>query len=161
METAPAFLREVQAQFFCVVTSSTNKTPSGKIMVQTNQRRLDHEYPIHPLWGLLHPGSKVTGRNPANRQMGPNAPEVSERTPPRSVQQFGSVRQPLDIPCRSHESDPPEISYGLKEPEEFLCTLPLDDNNAVFNLCCRLCSAYERKAFIDGLKYGAKLIQEL
>ena len=63
--------------------------------------------------------------------------------------------------AESHESDPPEISYGLKEPEEFLCTLPLDDNNAVFNLWCRLCSAYERKAFLDGLKYGATLIREL
>ena len=39
--------------------------------------------------------------------------------------------------------------------------LPLDDNNAVFNLCCRLCTAYERKAFIDGLQYGAHLINEI
>ena len=63
--------------------------------------------------------------------------------------------------AESHESDPPEISNSFKELEDFLYTLPLDDNNAVFNLCCRLCSAYERKAFIDGLKYGAQLIQEL
>ena len=61
----------------------------------------------------------------------------------------------------SHESDPPEISEGFKELEDFLETLPLDDNNAVFNLCCRLCSAYERKAFIDGMEYGANLMQEL
>lgn len=63
--------------------------------------------------------------------------------------------------AESHESDPAEISDGFKKLEEFLCTLPLDDNNAVFNLCCRLCSAYERKAFLDGLQYGAHLIQEL
>ena len=63
--------------------------------------------------------------------------------------------------AESHESDPPEISEGFKELEEFLCALPLEDNNAVFNLCCRLCSAYERKAFLDGLLYGAHLIQEL
>jgi len=63
--------------------------------------------------------------------------------------------------AESHESDPPEISNSFKELEDFLYTLPLDDNNAVFNLCCRLCSVYERKAFIDGLKYGAQLIQEL
>ena len=63
--------------------------------------------------------------------------------------------------AESHESDPAEISDGFKELEEFLCTLPLDDNNAVFNLCCRLCSAYEHKAFIDGLQYGAHLIREL
>ena len=55
-----------------------------------------------------------------------------------------------------HESDPPEIRDGFKELEEFLCTLPLEDNNAVFNLCCRLCCAYERKAFLDGLQYGAR-----
>ena len=63
--------------------------------------------------------------------------------------------------AESHESDPPEICDGFKELEEFLCVLPLDDNNAVFNLCCRLCSAYERKAFRDGLQYGAHLMKEL
>ena len=61
----------------------------------------------------------------------------------------------------SHEHDPQEIGVGFKEPEEYLCVLPLDNNNAVFNLCCRLCSAYERKAFIDGLQYGAELMLEL
>ena len=63
--------------------------------------------------------------------------------------------------AESHESDPSEISEGFKELEEFLCSLPLEDNNAVFNLCCRLCSAYEHKAFLDGLRYRAYLMQEL
>ena len=63
--------------------------------------------------------------------------------------------------AESHESDPAEIGDGFKELEEFLCALPLDDNNAVFNLCCRLCSAYERKAFRDGILYGVHLISEL
>lgn len=63
--------------------------------------------------------------------------------------------------AESHESDPPEIGECFKELEDFLCTLPLDDNNAVFNLCCRLCSAYEHKAFIAGVQYGAHLIIEL
>ena len=63
--------------------------------------------------------------------------------------------------AESHESDPPEISEGFKELECFLETLPLDDNNAVFNLCCRLCTAYEEKAFRHGLQYGAHLISEL
>ncbi len=63
--------------------------------------------------------------------------------------------------AESHESDPAEIGDGFKELEEFLCALPLEDNNAVFNLCCRLCSAYERKAFIDGLQYGTHLMMEL
>ena len=63
--------------------------------------------------------------------------------------------------AESHESDPPEISEGFKELEEVLCILPLEDNNTVFNLCCRLCSAYEHKAFIDGMQYGAYLLKEL
>ena len=37
----------------------------------------------------------------------------------------------------------------------------VEDNNAVFNLWCRLCGAYEHKAFIDGLQYGAHLLMEL
>ena len=61
----------------------------------------------------------------------------------------------------SHESDPPEICDGFKELEEFLCNLPLEDNNAVWNLCCQLCTAYERKAFCDGLQYGAHLMREI
>ena len=63
--------------------------------------------------------------------------------------------------AESHEPDPPEIGEGFKELEDFLCALPLEDNNAVFNLCCRLCSAYECKAFLDGFQYGAHLILEL
>ena len=63
--------------------------------------------------------------------------------------------------AESHESDPTEISDGFKVLEEFLCNLPLDDNNTVFNLCCRLCSAYEHKAFVDGIKYGIYLMAEL
>lgn len=63
--------------------------------------------------------------------------------------------------AESHESDPAEIGDGFKKLEEFLHTLPLEDNNAVFNLCCRLCTAYERKAFHDGLQYGAHLMNDL
>lgn len=62
--------------------------------------------------------------------------------------------------AESHESDPAEIGDGFKELEEFLCELPLEDNNAVFNFCCRLCSAYERKAFIDGLHIGTLQISK-
>lgn len=63
--------------------------------------------------------------------------------------------------AESHESDPPEIGDGFKELEKFLHILPPEDNNAVFNLCCRLCSAYESNAFSDGLQYGAHLIKKL
>ena len=63
--------------------------------------------------------------------------------------------------AESHESDPPEISEGFKELECFLEALPLSDNNAVFNLCCHLCTAYEAKAFRHGLIYGTHLVLEL
>ena len=63
--------------------------------------------------------------------------------------------------AESHESDPPEIRDNIKELDELLGVLPLDDNNAVFNLCCSLCTAYERKAFQDGVQYGAHLMKEL
>ena len=63
--------------------------------------------------------------------------------------------------AESHESDPEEIKEGFKSLEDFLCVLSLKDNNEVFSLCCRLCIAYERKAFQDGLIYGAQLIREL
>ena len=63
--------------------------------------------------------------------------------------------------AESHESDPPEISEGFKELDDLMGSLPLDDNNAVWNLCCQLCTAYEHKAFIDGLQYGAQLMLEL
>ena len=61
----------------------------------------------------------------------------------------------------SHESDPPEIRDGFKELDDLLGDLSLDDNNAVWNLCCQLCTAYERKAFLDGLQYGAHLMKNL
>ena len=61
----------------------------------------------------------------------------------------------------SHESDPPEIRDNFKELDKLLGALPLDDNNAVFNLCCSLCTAYERKAFLEGIQYGAHLVLEL
>ena len=63
--------------------------------------------------------------------------------------------------AESHESDPPEIKDSFKELDKLLGALPLDDNNSVFNLCCSLCTAYEHKAFIAGLQYGAYLIKEL
>ena len=61
----------------------------------------------------------------------------------------------------SHESDPTAIRDSFRELDALLRHLPLDDNNAVFNLCCSLCTAYEYKAFIDGFHYGAQLIMGL
>ena len=61
----------------------------------------------------------------------------------------------------SHESDPPNITALFRELSEYLERLPLDTNNSIFRLTCDLCIAYEKKAFLDGLQYGAHLIREL
>ena len=63
--------------------------------------------------------------------------------------------------AESHEAEPPEIRDGFAELESFLETLPREDNNAVWNLCCRICVAYEHKIFADGFHYGAQLMKEL
>ena len=63
--------------------------------------------------------------------------------------------------AESHKSNPPEIKAGFKELDERIGALPLDDNSTVFNLCCSLCTAYENKAFLDGLQYGTNLMMEL
>ena len=63
--------------------------------------------------------------------------------------------------AESHESDPPEIRNGFKELDDLLGDLSLENNNAVWNLCCQLCTAYEHKAILDGLQYGAHLMLEL
>ena len=62
---------------------------------------------------------------------------------------------------QSHEGDPEEIREGLQKLEEFLCSLPLEYNDAVFTLCYNLCSIYQRMAVMDDLQYGASLMQEL
>ena len=63
--------------------------------------------------------------------------------------------------AESHESDPPEIRNGFKELDGLLGDLSLEDNNAVWNLCCQLCTAYERKAFLAGLQHGVHLMSNL
>ena len=61
----------------------------------------------------------------------------------------------------SHESDPPDIRDGFRQLDVLLGDLALEDNNTVFNRRCSLCTAYEHKAFVDGLQYGAHFISEL
>ena len=71
------------------------------------------------------------------------------------------LNQLYQVYQESPESDPPDIRDGFRELDDLLGDLPLEDNNAVFNLCCSLCTAYEHKAFLDSLEYGAHLMQEL
>ena len=69
--------------------------------------------------------------------------------------------QLYQVYAESHEFDPLDIRDGFKELDDLLGNLSLDDNNAVWNLCCQLCTAYEHKAFLDGLQYGAHLMNQL
>ena len=61
----------------------------------------------------------------------------------------------------SHETDPPEIKDGFKELDTYLRQLSLDDNDAVFTLCCNLCSICERNALLDGQQYQSCLMLEV
>ena len=51
----------------------------------------------------------------------------------------------------SHESDPQEIKDAFEQLGDFLEDLPLTDNDMLFGLVCRLCIAYDQKAYRDGL----------
>lgn len=61
----------------------------------------------------------------------------------------------------SHESEPLDIENGFIELDSLLGGLPSEDNNAVFRVCCNLCTALEQRAFIDGIHYSANLMMEL
>ncbi len=60
-----------------------------------------------------------------------------------------------------HDCDPPDIKQAYRELDVFLDSLDLPDCNDGFLLVCKLCQAYEKRAFIDGVQYGANLLQEL
>ena len=53
------------------------------------------------------------------------------------------------------------IRCRFKELDNILCHLSLPDNNAVFSLTCKLCSAYEQQAFLEGIQIGMRLFKEL
>ncbi len=60
-----------------------------------------------------------------------------------------------------HDFDPPEIKSAFQELDLYLSSLPLADNDTGFFLVCKLCLAYEKRAFIDGIQYGAHLYNAL
>ena len=54
-----------------------------------------------------------------------------------------------------------EIKDGFADLNDYMEGLPIKDNDAVFNLVCRLCAEYQRLAFIAGFQIGFRLEQEL
>ncbi len=53
------------------------------------------------------------------------------------------------------------IRCRFNELDHILYHLSLSDNNAVFYLTCKLCSAYEQQAFLEGIQVGMRLFREL
>ena len=63
--------------------------------------------------------------------------------------------------AENQPADTKEISRGFMDLDNYMASVSLDDNNAIFSLVCGLCSLYEERAFKDGLRLGAYLILEL
>ena len=58
--------------------------------------------------------------------------------------------------------DPAEISQGFVDLNDHLeGVVSLDENNAIFYIVCGLCSACEKRAFIDAIQIGAQLMLEI
>lgn len=57
--------------------------------------------------------------------------------------------------------DPEEIDQGFIDLDDHLEGIDLEKNNEIFATVCRLCSAYEKRAFMDAIQIGASLMLEL
>lgn len=57
--------------------------------------------------------------------------------------------------------DPKEIDQGFLDLDDHLSGVTLEENNEIFGIVCRLCDAYEKRAFIDAIQIGAYLMLEL
>lgn len=53
------------------------------------------------------------------------------------------------------------IRCQFRELNAVLEQLPFQEEDAVFTLVCDLCTAHERKAFLDGILVGMRLFTEL
>ena len=66
--------------------------------------------------------------------------------------------------CYYSEENPIDsavIRCRFKKLDNILGHLPLQDNDAVFSLTCKLCAAYEQQAFLEGVQVGMRLFREL
>ena len=59
------------------------------------------------------------------------------------------------------EQDPKEIHQAFIDLDNHLSKFSLEENNETFGIVCKLCDAYEKRAFIDAIQIGAYLIMEL
>ena len=63
--------------------------------------------------------------------------------------------------CESRENDPPETKSLFAQLGTYLEALPLNTNNAMFLIVVKLCNEHERRAFEEGIRWGAQLALEL
>ena len=59
------------------------------------------------------------------------------------------------------DQDPEEISHGFMDLDKHLSKFSLEENNEAFGIVCKLCNAYEKRAFMDAIQIGAYLMMEL
>ena len=63
--------------------------------------------------------------------------------------------------CTSSSADNALIRCQFKELNDILSKLTLAENDAVFALTSDLCTSHVRQAFIDGIRTGFHLLNEL
>ena len=74
----------------------------------------------------------------------------------------GSVLEFLYIAYTDvQDQDPEEISHGFMDLDKHLSKFSLEENNEAFGIVCKLCNAYEKRAFMDAIQIGAYLMMEL
>ena len=57
--------------------------------------------------------------------------------------------------------DPQELKQLFVDLDDHLQLLSLEENNKIFAIICNICSAYEKRAFMDGVQVGVSLMLEL
>ena len=58
-------------------------------------------------------------------------------------------------------SDPEDITQGFADLDSFLDGMSFEESTEVFTNVCRLCLAYEKRAFLNGLHFDAQLMMDV
>ena len=58
-------------------------------------------------------------------------------------------------------SDSDTIRANYKKIDDILSKLTLDENNAVFESVCDLCTEHGKRAYLEGIRVGVRLEMEL
>ena len=63
--------------------------------------------------------------------------------------------------CEIDRGDSEEIKQGFAEIDPYFEEKSFDEVQRLFSCICKLCNAYEKRAFTEGLQLGAELVLEL